>query len=87
MLVSLAEAARRLGLCRKVTLPRLIAEGQIRTARVGKRLKVSVVELERFCRDGEQVRPVVPEKGRSGRAGRSRRSSSMIRERILAIPL
>lgn len=47
LLVSVREAARRLGAGRDTTY-RLIHEGRLRTIRLNRRLLVPVVELERF---------------------------------------
>ena len=84
MLVSLTEAARRLGVDRTDTLPRLILNGSIRTVWVGKRQKISQVELHRFCEAGEAARP---ERAPARRQLRPTVSPAELRARILAIPL
>ncbi|HZH16126.1 MAG TPA: helix-turn-helix domain-containing protein [Archangium sp.] len=61
-LLSLREAARRLGMDRKTTLMKLICTGQLRGVETGGRLRIPASEIERFTkldRPGEPP-PTVP---------------------------
>ncbi len=51
-LLSLREAARRLGVSRNSTLAGLIHDRRIKTVRVAGRIKVPAVEVERLIREG-----------------------------------
>lgn len=60
VLLSFREAARRLGVDRCKVLPLLVASGQLRTVRAGRRVKIPAAEIERVAREGfdpEQSRP------------------------------
>jgi excisionase family DNA binding protein len=62
--VRVEEAAERLGVCR-ATLFTLIAEGRLRTFKVGRRRLIAVTELERFAERQtaiQNVRPAPPQK-------------------------
>jgi excisionase family DNA binding protein len=62
LLVSLDEAARRLGLCRR-SVQGLIYAGQLPSVRIGRSRRVSVVDLEGFVErlrqeDDHEVEPL-----------------------------
>ncbi|QRK07184.1 helix-turn-helix domain-containing protein [Archangium violaceum] len=51
-LLSLREAARRLGVDRNTTLAKLIRTGQLRTVETSGRIRISAAEVERFAKAG-----------------------------------
>jgi excisionase family DNA binding protein len=53
-LLSLAAAAKFLGISRNTTLGELIRTGQLRTVRVGQRVKVSLGEVKRLAQGRAQ---------------------------------
>lgn len=58
LLLSLREAAALLGIGRCNTLPRLIAEGRIRTVSIAGRVRVPLDEVQRIAREGTDPHPV-----------------------------
>lgn len=52
-LVSLAKAAKILGISRNSTLPSLIASGRIRTVQIRGRKRISLTELDRFMAEDD----------------------------------
>ncbi len=52
LLLTKAEAARRMGVDRATTLAQLINSGQLRTVAVGSRVRIPLAEIERIAREG-----------------------------------
>lgn len=59
-LLSLAEAARRIGVSRNRTMHALIASGDIHAIKVGKRWRIASAELDRFEREAGTVKALRP---------------------------
>jgi excisionase family DNA binding protein len=77
-LLSLREAARRLGVDRNTTLRALIRTGQLRTVNTGGRPRIPAAEVERFAkvdRTGDAPRPVPTSAPTRSRRMRSLRRS------------
>ncbi len=52
LLLSLSEAARRLGISRSTTLKQLIASGALYTVKVNQRVRIPAQEINRLCQTG-----------------------------------
>lgn len=83
-LLSKREAARRLGLSRGRSIDALLASGRLRAVRVGRRLRIPLVEVDRFAREGEGGVPSVPVGARrrgASRAAAAAQVAQALRER------
>lgn len=77
-LLSLREAARRLGVDRNTTLAKLIRTGQFRTVETSGRIRIPAAEVERFAKTGGTSEtpppaPVAPAPPRARKARQRRR--------------
>ncbi|HYH99798.1 helix-turn-helix domain-containing protein [Hyalangium sp.] len=76
-LLSLREAARRLGVDRNTTLAKLIRTGQLRTVETSGRLRIPAAEIERFTKpdrrgEPQPSAPTIPAPVPSSRARKTR---------------
>lgn len=63
-LLSMSEAARRLGVSRNSTLPAMIAAGVVRVVQFGKRTRIPAQEINRLCVEGFTAQETKPRKFR-----------------------
>ena len=73
-LLSLREAARRLGVDRNTTLAKLIRMGQLRTVETSGRSRIPAAEVERFAKSGgmSETPPPIPAAPAPPRARKTR---------------
>ena len=78
-LLSMREAARRLGIAPGTTLPALIGSGQIRTVILAGRVKIPVSEIERIEAGGDAPRTAQKKQERVPRVSPQRNPGQAIR--------
>jgi excisionase family DNA binding protein len=87
-LLSLRQAARRLGVDRNTTLAKLIRTGQLRGVEAGGRLRIPAAEIERFTKPDRrgEPQPSVPTIPAPVPSSRARKTSQRRRPRPATSP-